>query len=371
MFSGSEVNCFEIARWFHDNGYIVDVFCFELNHLFVEWFRSINVMVTDSIDGLSKNYDLIWCQHYAVLNIVLQNNIKGSKIIFSSLSPFENFEFAPSYANSLSCCLANSLETIEQLVKSGVKEEKIILFPNSVDFKYFKSLRIVTKLQRIICVSNHPPSEIIELKKIFILNGIQFDIYGHNNDFYKLINAEVLSSYDIIVTIGKTVQYGMAIKVPVYCYDYFGGPGWITQDNNNLAFEKNYSGRGFFKKNSQTIYNDIVNGFDQALSLLENNYKFCLQNFNLHMNIQNILSSINDSKNINSNELGVSVELFYRVFKLWQNLDRGIEELQSRNKELQYLYDGIINSTSWKIIKFARNFFNFVNIFKTLYKRWF
>ena len=36
--------------------------------------------------------------------------------------------------------------------------------------------------------------------------------------------------------------------VPVYVYDYLGGPGYLTEANFSLAERNNFSGRGFEKK---------------------------------------------------------------------------------------------------------------------------
>ncbi len=88
------------------------------------------------------------------------------------------------YVNKLSLCLANSLETKVQLLQNGVSSNNIYLFPNSVDFNYFKYLNNDKKsIFKIICVSNHPPPEILALEKHVLILGISINFFGlkHKN----------------------------------------------------------------------------------------------------------------------------------------------------------------------------------------------
>lgn len=52
-----------------------------------------------------------------------------------------------------------------------------------------------------------------------MLNEVLFD---EMDDEYKSITLEILSQYDVAITIGKTVQYCLVMGVPVYVYDKFG-----------------------------------------------------------------------------------------------------------------------------------------------------
>ena len=67
------------------------------------------------------------------------------------------------------------------------------------------------------------------------------------------VNAEFLQQYDLVITIGRTVPRCLAMGVPVYVYDYLGGPGYLTEANFSLAERNNFSGRGFEKKTSDDM----------------------------------------------------------------------------------------------------------------------
>ncbi|MFN8769364.1 MAG: hypothetical protein ACK5Z5_00345 [Neisseriaceae bacterium] len=320
-FTGSEINCYELSRYFVDHGHTVEVFCFDKNLVFIKYFKNIDVRVIDRIDDLSvTDYDLIWSQHYPVLNFLLLNKIKSDKIIFSSLSPFESFEFPPPYANKLSLVLANSHETKDQLIKNRVHESNTHVFPNSIDFNYFvnpnNSPKNIT-IKKIICVSNHYPTEILSIKNMLEKSGISVDYFGAEQEKFELITPEILGQYDCVITIGKTVQYAMSLKIPVYCYDYFGGPGWITRENLELAFKNNFSGRGFGYKSAELIVDELLGLYKINLNNLDYLYDFCYKNCNLDKNIMITLERANQISAICEDELVVDTILYKRVYDLY------------------------------------------------------
>ena len=49
-----------------------------------------------------------------------------------------------------------------------------------------------------------------------------------------------LQQYDLVITIGRTVPRCLAMGVPVYVYDYLGGPGYLTEANFSLAERNNF-----------------------------------------------------------------------------------------------------------------------------------
>ena len=361
-YRGSEVNCYELSRYFSAQGHEVNVFCFEKNEIFTKYFDKLNITVCTDVNELKyQQYDLIWAQHYVVLNVVLLSKIKSEKIVFSSLSPFETFEFPPSYANKLSICLANSFETKQQLESNNVNSDNIYVFPNSVDFDHFKYKETNSRLAKIACVSNHPPIELVDAEFRYLLekNGLQIDYLGAGYDIHTLIDQDVLLNYDCIITIGKTVQYAMALKIPVYCYDYFGGPGWISKANIDTAFRNNFSGRGFNKKSTSEIIDEILNGYMNSLGELNFLYQFCFLNCNLQQNINHVLFVAQRVKNINVDEIKVDSFLFKRVFEssrriaktptipdcrqLFVDLGNGFSEvnsLKSFNENSKYIFIG-------------------------------
>ena len=101
-------------------------------------------------------------------------------------------------------------------------------------------------LDKIAIISNHIPQELLELKEK--MGGYyQVDLIGLGYRTEQ-VNAEFLQQYDLVITIGRTVPRCLAMGVPVYVYDYLGGPGYLTEANFSLAERNNFSGRGFEKR---------------------------------------------------------------------------------------------------------------------------
>ena len=84
-------------------------------------------------------------------------------------------------------------------------------------------------MKKIAVISNHVPEEVQELADV--LEGQCSVEYIGIQYSPKLVDAKLLKQYDLVITIGRTVQQCFALGVPVYVYDYFGGPGYITDEN--------------------------------------------------------------------------------------------------------------------------------------------
>jgi hypothetical protein len=289
-YTGSEINCLEISRCLKNMGHTPYVYTFYKENPLCAEFEKNKIFVSDQYeDIINIEFDLIWNQHSQVLNYLLFRRIKYKNILFSSLSPFEELEYPSYYVNQLPLVLANSKETKNKLVQLGVKPELINIFFNSVDLDYFKaSKKESVSPIKALCISNHPPEELLNLK-VFTNNNFSIDFIGQNSGEYKLVTPDVLNNYNLIISIGKTVQYAIALNIPIYCYDQFGGPGFITQNNCEIALNHNFSGRGFSKKTTSEIYNELISVSPniEELNLLLSN------KFNLKKNILEVLTKIN------------------------------------------------------------------------------
>jgi hypothetical protein len=79
------------------------------------------------------------------------------------------------------------------------------------------------------------------------------------------VTPELIHEHDAVVSIGKTVQYALAAGVPVFCYDHFGGPGWLNDGNVEAAARHNFSGRGFTARDSASeLVEEIGDGYRAA-----------------------------------------------------------------------------------------------------------
>lgn len=127
---------------------------------------------------------------------------------------------------------------------NGLEKHKLITFYNGAPQKFFLDSEEAPALKKILLISNHPPKEILHALKI--LNKkitVQIKIIGKGLDMYKRLTPKDFMWADAVITIGKSVQYAIASKKAIFCYDHFGGPGWITRKNYKRAEWYNYSGR--------------------------------------------------------------------------------------------------------------------------------
>ncbi|HFG1713184.1 TPA: hypothetical protein ACGF0P_003675, partial [Vibrio cholerae] len=119
------------------------------------------------------------------------------------------------------------------------------------------------EIKRVIIVSNHIPQELRDVIKL--APEIEFTIAGID-DKVKLIDAEFLSEFDAVISIGYTVVTAIQAKIPIYMYDHFGGEGWLTGAIFSRSSHYNFSGRPERKiKSAQDIISELKNGFANAL----------------------------------------------------------------------------------------------------------
>lgn len=185
----------------------------------------------------------MFIQHYPTLDYLKTHyHIQYKHLIISKLSSFNGFETLPNEYKT-----ADLISVVSQECKESISNltDNIYVFKNSVSDNFFSlPKRNTYTLKNIAIISNHVPEELYALKEQ--LNEYNVQIIGAGNT-PTLITPTILSNYDLVITIGRTVQQCFAAKVPVYVYDHFGGPGYITKENIQKAQDFNFSGRGFDK----------------------------------------------------------------------------------------------------------------------------
>lgn len=310
-YSGSEFLTIELIEELLKRGHEITLATFKtgypiLNILKADDIKIINLSELDKIEKISERYDVFWCHHVPTLYTVLYNTkIKFERIIYQSLSPFMYLETMPLFYKDISLILSNSEETKEKIIEETEDndlKEKILVIPNTVPQNYFDETRKEYTLRKIAVVSNHVPEELYELGNIFKNKKIEIDYIGRENTV-KAVNKEFFNEYSLIITIGKTVQYSFSTKTPVYCYDYFGGPGYINESNIKKAEKFNFSGRGFQKKTSEELYKDITENFKLNTSNIEFLYKYSKENYSLSKNTDTVLEKLKRQKKVDTEKL--------------------------------------------------------------------
>ena len=241
-FTGSEVVMLDIARELVAKSHDVTLAAFELKNPLLEKLKALPVKVL-SLPQVEGKFDLIWSQHFPTIEHLVSRKISAAKIIFSSLSPYEPLESPPVCFEKITLFLANSDETKQTIVEMGLEEEQVLVFPNPAPQEFFTfEIRKNPELKKIAVVSNTVQPVLEECAQILEREGILTDFVGIKKT-PKLVTPEVLDEYDAVITIGKTVQYCLALGIPVFVYDRFGGCGYLNKENIGRAKWFNFSGR--------------------------------------------------------------------------------------------------------------------------------
>lgn len=342
-YAGSEIQILELYKFFKKNGCNVTVFANLIDSPINQHFDK-NDICHDIYNIDIHNYQLIWSQHGIFPLLFANKNITQpitALIISVHLSPFENMELIQiPYMNYIHAYfIANSEETSDTLKDLGIPPEKIYISYNCAPMEFKRSCPPPQKLRHLAIISNHPPPEIIAATNL-LRQKYEVDCIGYNYNFC-LVTPELLSKYDCIITIGKTVQYALLGNKPVYCYDCHGGPGYLNEENFSTARYYNFSGRGFSKKTTNQIVEEIDNQFHtnkNFFATMNNKDSYLLETF-LH-------------KILTLNPISIS-EDHQLLLKQFSPVSRKISDLYLSNHFLSREIDNLLRKLNFNKTKFT------------------
>lgn len=233
-FHGSVIHVLEWASFFRSEGHDVTVVTGIYRTEVKELFHKNNIVVSKVDDAIDLyGWSLGISYHFPIITKLLQKGVEFQKLIAGCLSSFELLESPPCFWEKCNLIVTMSLEAKQRICdRYAIPFSKVVVIENGIPKHFFRSYKEETSknIQHIGVVSNHIPCEIYELKKY--LKGLaKVHFIGMHGDVCELVTPEMLKKFDVIITIGKTVQYCLGLGIPVYEYDHFGGNGYITQDN--------------------------------------------------------------------------------------------------------------------------------------------
>ncbi len=288
-YAGSEIATFELAQELRKSGFQVWVATFDFGHPMRQHFEEAGIPVFNPLveEPPQREFGIAWVHHAPVFTHLLDLGLRFKKFVFCSLSPFEPLEAPPACIDWASRHLCNSQETADYFIRRSMTGGlKPLVFPNSVTEEFFDSPgrpQPVT-LEKIAVVSNHPPPEVLDLRRRF--PGITY--FGENRR-EKYLRPSDLLGFDLLLTIGRTVQYGFALRIPVYCYDRFGGAGYILRDEFPLREHFNFSGRSSGRKlDGAALAADIRSRYRNAVADLDFLHQKALERYRLRDNVASI-----------------------------------------------------------------------------------
>lgn len=292
-YTGSELHTLEIAKEFEKFGYEVTICTFSKTYPLLGECEHFNIIEFPHEKLKEDHYDILFIQHYPIFDYLCTHySIQYKYIIMSKLSSFNDFESLPKGYEK-----ADLISVVSQECANSISKftNNYFIFKNSVSSEYFDNYTENKKhdLKNIAVISNHVPNELYQLRNE--LQKYNINYFGVQNTPV-LVTPNLLSSYDLVITIGRTVQQCFACGTPVYVYDHFGGPGYITQENINKAEDFNFSGRGFSKKSVEEIKKDILNNYSNNLTNLKFLYKYAQSNFSLENTFKSMISRVTASQ---------------------------------------------------------------------------
>ncbi len=381
-FTGSEINTLQLCDELLELGHSTDVATFFYDNPMKALFEKRNIKVTNLLieKPAFSDYDLFWTHHIHTVNhIIFNTNPRPAKMIYSCLGPFSPLATPPFYHDQLSYILSNSRGNTDVLTSEGVSKNKIFYFPNFAPKSFFSQQKVKysTTPAKIAIISNHPPKELHELSLIFSSIGISTDFIGFGGKQI-FVDPAILIKYDLVISIGKTAQYCFSTKVPFYCYDHFGGPGYITQDNLNESETYNFSGRAINRNLSgRELFEDITSNYQRNLENLRFLSDYCFNNFSLEKNIHRLFDQISELNDIDFAKIHDRNPLIkrthnetLRLLNIQKNLEDQINRQQvkqvkksptmllSTDLEQEVLF--YATSKSWRLTRPIRKFANLV-----------
>jgi hypothetical protein len=140
-----------------------------------------------------------------------------------------------------------------------------VIYRNAVPRTWHLGAANPGALAHVGVVTNHLCPEVRELIARLQAAGITTSLVGREGTA-RLLDPATMDGFDAVVTIGHTVQKALARGVPVFCYDHFGGPGWITSANLDHAEANLFAGLDASRRPAEALLREMVDGHAQAIS---------------------------------------------------------------------------------------------------------
>ncbi len=232
-----------------------------------------------------SGFDLVWCQHGSIANIDYDKLSGAGRplIVAVHLSPYTELEkVLHPYERELSdLVVANSEETRRSL-PGWIDVDDVIVSHNPAPATFFQPRTHRDKISSVLCVTNHLASELSHVLLHFERNmGVRVSRVGRGADLRRVEWRDVEMA-DLVIAIGKTVQYALASQTPVYVYDHFGGDGWVTARTLPEMSAFNFSGRPSRRRlSSDQIFEELTNDFSRVVQETKDISDAALADFDL------------------------------------------------------------------------------------------
>ena len=335
--AGSETVTVEIIEELQRQGCELSLYCPYVNRDFLESALGSNVTFIGREEDIDiSRFDFVYSHHQMPSRFILQQplvNVLGKRrpvFVYNHLSSFEPFEFPGPWCEEqlADIILCNSPETADRLCDFGERYSKTLPFYNPAP-RAFESTEYLPndgELKKVLAISNHITEELSEAFDLLSDQGVSIKHIGNPSSNRRVVPGDLAES-DAVITIGKSVQYSLRSRRPVFCYDHFGGPGWLDGGSFSAAAAKNFSGRCSSRQmTAAELTATILNGYSKARDFTSTLPASELKKYLLENCVSNLLKKIGKLRHKDRAEISSGlIEKLAHEKELYGLLDREYE----------------------------------------------
>lgn len=380
-YAGSEIVTLELAEYFSQMGARVHILASHIADPIKADFEKLEQVFLhtnqDEVD--CAEMDIVWIHHQLIPTQLVSLAAAGAlkaRVLFNHMSPFHPLEF-PTFA-TIEQKLANVILYNSKETKQTIEEKladvsfKGVVFPNPAPERFFMEgagKSYSSSVQKVLIVTNHMSQEMEEAAALLRSRGLEVRHIGRDGGEVARVQPIDILDADIVITIGKTVQYALMVGTPVYCYDHFGGPGYLAPQIFSKCAEHNFSGRAFSKKTAQEITNEIIQGYKGAVKFAKSARTHYAKTYTLPAQLSKVLVEEMHGKGAKDTITQTDMAILHaaqmnfwdthRALKYYVNeantksdanekLYKELQETKEIINDLTMRLSEISNSTSWK-----------------------
>jgi hypothetical protein len=244
---GSELFTAELASSIRSRGNEVAVFTFFKGD-FAGLIEAEGIQVFDPGEAaLITRFDpdVVQTNHLPCAHF-LRAVVPGAIRVHAMLGVIPHLEAPPLDAGAYSLGLAISEEVRDKISQTSfAKDVEVLIFRNWFDDRAVLTAeaRMPHGALRVAVISNHFAPDLMDALEAFAAAGIaEVDYFGLQRKSVP-VDGALLSQYDLVVSIGRTVLLAAACQVPCIMADVHGSDGLLTIDNLDQVRTVNFSGR--------------------------------------------------------------------------------------------------------------------------------
>ncbi len=274
---GSTIVTLDLATALRDRGAEVLVYATFVGDPAAALFAERGIEVADDTAMAGRRFsefDLVWVHSQALPEAMVEQFADPHDLppfVFLHMSAIHYAPDEHPYVHELeerlsALSLFVSTRTREDLLPYFVEPPPTAIYPNPTPREYCAPAELAPGLpRRVLVVSNHADPALMAAKELLRERGVDVTHVGRTGDLTALVTPELLAPHDVVLSIGKTVQYCLVSGRPVFVHDHFGGYGYLDDACLDRARHDNFSGRLGEPRSAEQIAAEVIDGYAAAV----------------------------------------------------------------------------------------------------------